>query len=136
MPDSQTAPLDDIRKTASPFPFLASAFEHLAQSQRRNAEVATAVAKLTTGSVQTAWQKQWIYFNQLVSDAHDGHRDLWSLGPDEVMAKRAAVAKATVEKAVAGAREITDLLLKSSNEASDLLTKRIIESLTELPGKA
>src|SRR5262249_27791413 len=124
------------RKTVSPFPFFASAFEQLAQSQRRNAEVATAVAKLTTGSVQIAWQKQWIYFNQLVCDAQEGHRDLWSLGPDEVVATRAAVAKATVEKAVAGAREITDLFVKSSNEAADLLTKRIMESLTELPGKA
>jgi phasin family protein len=137
MPDSRIPTING--HTASLFPFMAFAFEHLALSQRRNAEFVTEVAKLTTGSVQNAWQKQWTHFSHFITEAQAGHRDLWSLGPNELVTKQAAVAKATAEKAVTGAREITDLFLKSSNQAADLVSQRIIESLTELqalPGKA
>jgi len=136
---ASTSPkIGDSGKIIGEYPLLASAIDQLALSQRRNAEVATEVAKITAGCVRAAWQKQWMLFDEFV--AHTGHQDLWAFGAprDESLAKRTAVAKASVEKVIASAQEITDLFVKSGIEAADLWTKRINESLAELqalPGK-
>jgi hypothetical protein len=46
-------------------------------------------------------QKQWLLFNEFVVDAQAEYQDLWAVGvPDEFIAKRAAVARALVEKTV------------------------------------
>jgi phasin family protein len=46
--------------------------------------------------------------------------------------KQAEVVKAAVEKAVANARELTELATKSQGEAFDVLNKRFIESVDEV----
>jgi phasin family protein len=133
MPASPSPQVADTKKTHSPFPHFASVVDQLALSQRRNAEAATELAKLTAGSVQAVWQKQWQLFNDLVADAQNGHHDVWAVAtPDELVAKRAAVAKTSAEKVVASTREITDLFMKSGTQVADLFTKRMTESVAEL----
>jgi phasin family protein len=137
MPASTSPQIIDNGKSNGQSSRLAFALEQLASSQRRNAEAASEMTKITANSALAAWQKQWQLFNELVSAAQNGHQDFWVFAsPDQLVTKRAAVAKASVEKALAGTREITDLFLKSGNEAADIWAKRLSGSLAELQAVA
>ncbi|MFZ4762160.1 MAG: phasin family protein [Alphaproteobacteria bacterium] len=102
------------------------------QAGRRNMETANAVNQLVLEGVQALVRSQIGIFRQSVEEVSCVMRDLLAdCSTEEKMAKQADLVKNSYEKTLANVREISEIVVKSNTEASDLINKRVSESLTE-----
>jgi len=135
MPSPKTTPPGDVSKIFTSFPFAGFPLDHLAVTQRRNVETAAAVVQLTVDSWQTVFRRQLDMFTQ---SATEGSTDLQELlspgGAQEKLAQHADFFKSSFQKGISNFREVSDILVKSGSEATDLLAKSVGESLAELKG--
>jgi len=135
MPSPSPATPTDFTKLFPPF--LTSAFptDRVASAQRRNFEAVAAATQVAAESWLTIYRRQVEIVTQAAVEGAHEIQDLWSPGAaDEKLAHQADAVKANFEKGIANLREVSDILAKANAEATDMLAKRVTESLTELKG--
>lgn len=123
----------DVTKAFSAFSFPGLNVEALMAAQRKNVEAFTQANQLAIEGVQALARRQV----EIAREAFDGAPALFKelsqpTAPQERIAKNAALAKATFEKNLATARELSELVAKANTEAFEVLTKRFTESFDEL----
>jgi len=107
--------------------------ESILSTQRRNIEALTKANQLAVEGFQAVGRRQVEIIRSSVSDATAQFRDVaQTLKPDERLAKQTEIAKKSVEKAIADARELAEIVTKAQNEALDILSKRLSEGFDEL----
>jgi phasin family protein len=135
MPSKKVVQASDFSKLFTSFPLSDFPVDQLASAQRRNFETATAVAQLAVDSWQTVFRRQIDVFTQSATEGSTGLKELMSPGaPQEKLAQHADFFKSSFEKGLSNFREFSDILVKSSTEATDLLAKSVNESLAEFKG--
>ena len=135
MPSQKTTPPSDFSKIAMAFPLPGFPIDQLAIVQRRNFDTATSIIQLAADSWQTVSRRQIDMITQSAIEVSTGLQELLSpSAPSEKLVGHADFLKSSFEKGLSNFREVSDILVKSSNEATDLLAKNVSESLTEFKG--
>ena len=106
--------------------------ETLAESQRKNLEVATAVSRLVFEGFQSLTTRQ----GEIAKDRIEGYTKgteaiAGSKTPEEAVAKQADLAESIFEETVTDAGTLTDLATKSANAIFQVVEQRFTESLDE-----
>jgi phasin family protein len=124
---------NDFTKMFSEFKMPGFDIEGLMATQRRNVEAMTAASQLAVEGVQAVFRRQTEIIRQTVEESTAALKDVMTAGaPEQKIAQQTELVKATFERALGNLRELTEMAAKSNTEATDVLTKRIGESLTEL----
>jgi len=127
----------DMSKAFAGLNFPSLDVESMMTSQRKNIEALTHANQLAVESVQAVTKRQVEIARQAFDEASAALRDFAQPSPpEERIAKNAELAKTSFEKAVAGARELTELVTKAQTEAFDIISKRVTESLDEIKAQA
>ncbi|AWK87095.1 phasin family protein [Azospirillum thermophilum] len=123
----------DITKIIGDFKMPGVDVEALIASQRRNIEAVTAANQLAFEGLQAAARRQAEILRSSLEEASGYVNQVVAAGtPEEKAARQTELVKAAFEKAIANAREVSELLAKSNTEAAEILSKRVSESLDEL----
>ena len=123
----------DITKMVADFKVPGLDFEAVMSSQRRNVEALTKANQLAFEGLQAVARRQSEIARQLVDETNAVVKELMSQGsPEEKVAKQADVMRVQFEKNLANLRELSNLMSKSNDEASAVLSKRFSEGLVEL----
>jgi phasin family protein len=123
----------DLTKMFAEFRVPGFDIETILATQRRNIEAVTAANQLVIEGIQAVLKREGEILRQTIEESSTVLKDLMATGaPEEKIAQQADLAKASFEKALANLRELAEMVAKSNTEATEVLTKRIGESLTEL----
>lgn len=123
----------DITKMVADFKVPGLDFEAVMASQRRNVEAMTKANQLAFEGIQAVARRQSEIARQLVDEANAMMKEMMAQGtPEEKVAKQADVMRVQFEKNLANLRELSNLMSKSNDEASAVLSKRFSEGLVEL----
>jgi phasin family protein len=135
MPAQSTVQPTDFTKVFTQFAASGFPVDHVASAQRRNFEAVAAATQIAAESLLAAYMRQVEIFTQAAVEGTNGLQQLWSpAAPEEKLAQHADALKATIEKGLTNLREVSQILTKANAEATDLLAKRVTESLTEMKG--
>lgn len=105
----------------------------LVEAQRRNLEALTAANQMTLQGMQAVAKRQAEILAQAMAEVAQAGQELASSGnPQQMSAKQAELVKEAFERAIGNTRELAELVNRTNNEASDVINKRISESLDEL----
>jgi phasin family protein len=134
MPDP-ISPTHEFSKFFAPFQLPGLPVDQIASTQRRNFEAATTAAQVTFDLFQTVFRRQIEVLSQSAAEGSSGLQHLFTPGaPAEKLAQNTDLLKSSIEKSLSNFREVSDIWVKSSSEATEILTKRVSESLSELTG--
>lgn len=123
----------DVTKILADFKVPGVDVEAMLASQRRNIEAVTAANQLAVEGLQAVIRRQAEIVRASLEESSGYVNQLISAGtPEEKAAKQADLVKVAFEKALANARELSELIAKSNTEAAEILSKRVSESLDEL----
>jgi phasin family protein len=135
MPAQTTAQPTDFTKVFTQFATSGFPTDHVVLAQRRNFEAVVAATQVTAESWLTVYRRQVEIFTQAAVEGTNELQHLLSPGaPEEKLAQHADVLKVTFEKGLTNLREVSQILTKANTEATDVLSKRVTESLTEMKG--
>ena len=122
----------DVFKVFGDFKTPAFDFNSLFELQRRNVEAFAAANQVVAEGVQAIARRQAEVVRNNVDTVLNASKDLVAGGTPEInVEKQAALTKNLFEKSLANAREVSEMVTKSSFEAFDLLNKRASESIEE-----
>lgn len=108
-------------------------FNSLFEVQRRNIEALTAANQVVAEGAQAIARRQAEVLRTNVDEVLNASKTMVSGGAPEInVEKQATLSKALFEKSLSNAREVSEMVSKSSFEAFDLLNKRAAESFDEL----
>src|SRR5579862_2551064 len=123
----------DVTKAFSGFQIPGLNVEALMSAQRKNVEAFTQANQLAIEGVQALARRQVELAREALEEAPALFREFSQPGvPQERLAKNAELAKATFEKNLATAKELTELVTKANTDAFNVLTKRFTESFEEI----
>ena len=107
--------------------------ESILATQRKNIEALTKANQVAVEGLQAIGRRQVEIIRSSLTDSAAQMRDLFqTLKPEERVAKQTEIAKKGIEKAIADARELAEIVSKAQNEAFEVLNKRLSESLDEV----
>lgn len=99
----------------------------------RNIEALTEANRRAYEGMQAVMTRQTEIFKQTMEEAAAMSREMATQKkPDEVMAKQTELARAAFERALTNMRELAEMVTKANREATDVINKRIAESLAEV----
>ena len=112
-------------------------FSAIFDIQRKNIEAFTAASQTFTQGLQTVAQRQ----SEIARQQLEQFQGLLTVAAptakvEDNVVKQADLVKAAYEKNVSNARELQDILTKVTNEASDILSRRVVASLDEIKSVA
>ncbi|HKT20030.1 MAG TPA: TIGR01841 family phasin [Stellaceae bacterium] len=123
----------DMSKAFAGFAMPSFNVEAMMASQRKNVEALTQANQLAIEGAQALARRQVEIAREALEEARSLFREFSQPGaPQERLAKNTEIAKATFEKGLATAKELTELVTKANAEAFDVLTKRVAESFEEI----
>ena len=100
---------------------------------RRNAEAFTAANQTVTEGIQKAVKRQTEIAQRNIEDALSFVREVTgSKSPEASAAKQAQFVKKATEELVSNAREIMEIVSKSNTQASEVLSKRFNQAISEI----
>ena len=105
--------------------------QSLMSSQRKNIEALTQANKVALEGMQAVFRRQAEILKQSIEETTSATRDLSSGTAQDKVAKQTDIAKHAFEKALANARELSEIVTKANGEAVDLLNKRFSAMLDE-----
>lgn len=106
--------------------------QSLISSQRRNIEALARANQLALEGMQAVFKRQAEIVRQSLEEGSLAGRELSGSGsPQEKVARQTEIAKEAFEKALANARELSEIVTKANGEAVDLLNKRFTAMLDE-----
>lgn len=102
-------------------------------AQRKNVEACTKAAQIAAEAASAVARRQVELARQALAEATSLMRD-YNLGsrPEEMMARQAELAKKAFETSLLNARELAEMVGKSSEEAFQVVQKRVSEGLEEI----
>lgn len=107
--------------------------ESLMASQRRTVEAVAKANQLAVEGLQTAARRQAEIVRGSIEEVTALTRDLiQSPSNEERLARQTEAAKKAIEASLAHIRELSEIIARSSNEAIDVLNRRVAESLDEI----
>ena len=107
--------------------------QRVLETQRKNSEAVGEAVKLGFEGYQTCLKRYSEIMSQFVEDQSSLAQELISDGtPEEKISKQTALIKKSYDKSVGNIREIADLLDKSNKKATELINKRVSDTLNEL----
>ncbi len=102
-------------------------------TQRRNIETLSAANQVFAEGVQAATKRQAEAMRENVESAIAATKDmLTSTSPENNTSKQISLVKGWYESTMETAREVAEMVSKSSNEAFEMLNKRATESWEEI----
>jgi len=109
-------------------------FDKIISAGRQNAKAFSDAAKAAAEGAQAVSRRQAEILQKTAEEASKYWKDVSSnsKSPEAGMAKQAEYTKQTIESAVANSKELFEMAAKSNSEASDIISKRIAESLSEI----
>jgi phasin family protein len=121
----------DFTKAFAAFQFPGFDLEKITSAYRKNFDALNAAGQLAFEGLQTAARRQFEMASELATGSN-GAQDFFSVtSPTEKIAQHADLAKTAFDKGLTNLRELSEILVKSNNEAAEVLAKRVGESLTE-----
>ncbi len=125
----------DLSKTLGEYKIPGLDVEAILASQRKNIEAVTAANQLAFEGLQAVIRRQTEIVRASLEEAGGYVNQVIAAGtPEEKAAKQAELVKVAFEKALANVKELAELVAKSNNEAAEVLSKRVSESLDEVKG--
>jgi phasin family protein len=101
--------------------------------QRRNMEACAKAAQIAAEAASAVARRQIELMRMALSEATSLVQGFNPAErPDEMMARQAELAKRAFESSVTNARELAEMIGKSSEEAFQIVQKRLSESLDEI----
>lgn len=101
--------------------------------QRKNFQAFTEAQQLAIEGLQAVAQRQTEIISQMVEDNSRLAKEMMAEGtPEDKVSRQTDIVKKSYEKSVGDAKEIADLVSKSSQQASEIINKRVYASLNEL----
>src|SRR4051794_1038556 len=123
----------DVTKAMADFRVPGVDVEGFVASQRKNIEALTQANQLAVEGFQAVARRQVEIAKQLMEEFSSVFRDFSSPGsPEDRIAKQAELSKVALEKSVANARELSEIVSKANTEAFAVLNKRVTEGLDEV----
>jgi phasin family protein len=108
-------------------------FEAAFSSQRKNVEALTAANQLAFQGAQAVFRRQVEIVREAFDKFGSVSKDFAAPGSaEEKLAKQAELGKAAFESALANAREIGELVQKTSEDAMELISKRVAANFDEV----
>jgi len=106
--------------------------QSLMSSQRKNMEALTRANQLALEGMQAVFKRQAEILRQSLEESSAASRELSGSGSaQDKVAHQTDIAKEAFEKALANARELSEIVTKANGEAVDLLNKRFAAMLDE-----
>jgi phasin family protein len=103
------------------------------ETQRKNIQALTEAQQLTMEGFQAIAQRQSELLSQLVEDNSSIAKQMISEGtPEEKIAKNAKLFKSVYERTISNMKELSEIVSKSSEEASDVINKRVTATMNEI----
>ena len=107
--------------------------DSILELQRKNFQAFTEAQQLAMEGMQAVAQRQTEILSQIVEDNSKLAKEIITEGsPEQKVAKQADLAKKVYERSVSHCRELANMVGKSSQEATDIINKRVSASLTEV----
>ena len=123
----------DISKFVGDFKVPGVDVEGLVGSQRKNIEALTQANKLAVEGFQAVLKRQAEIVRQSLEESATVAKELTGVGtPQDKAIRNTELAKTVFERALANARELSEIITKSNSEACDLLNKRFVAILDEV----
>jgi|SRR5690606_33623545 phasin family protein len=123
----------DLTKVMADFRVPTLDVDAMVASQRKTIEALTQANQVAVEGVQAVARRQVEMARQTIEDLTGLFREIAQPGtPEEKLAKQAEAAKNALEKGIANARELAELVAKANTEAFDVLNKRVAEGLDEV----
>lgn len=134
MGTSAKNPFFDVTKALADFRVPGLDVEAVASSQRKNIEALTQANQLAVEGIQSVLRRQVEITRQTFDDFSQLLRDnVQPAGsPEDHLAKNAEFSKSFLEKGIANARELTEIVTKANTEAFNVINKRVSEGLDEV----
>jgi phasin family protein len=127
------AKLFDPTKLMAEFKMPGVNMEQVVASQRRNLEALTAANQLAVQGMQAVTKRQAEILKQTLEQTALAMREVMGAGsPEDKAARQTDLAKEAFERAIANMRELAEMVAKAQNEANEVITKRVTESLDEM----
>ncbi|MBL8660506.1 MAG: phasin family protein [Rhodospirillales bacterium] len=99
----------------------------------RNIEALTEANRRAYEGMQAVMTRQAEIFKQTMEEAAAMSREMATQKkPEEMVAKQTELARAAFERALSNMRELAEMVTKANREATDVINKRIAESLAEV----
>ena len=100
---------------------------------RKTFQAITEAQQVCMESLQVIAQRQAEILSQMVQDQSAIAREIsGEMTPEDKIAKGADLIRKSYEKTITGAREVSDMMQKSTREASDILNRRVNSALNEI----
>ena len=107
--------------------------DKLIAAQQKNVEAVAEANRVAVEGVQALAKRQVEVLQATMKETSEAVSSLSKAGsPAELAAKEAELAKSAFEKSVATMREMAEILVKSSREATDKINARITATLDEI----
>ncbi|MCB1562080.1 MAG: phasin family protein [Alphaproteobacteria bacterium] len=103
------------------------------ESQRKNMQAMTEAQALAIENMRALAQKQSEALSQMIEDNSVIAREIMAEGsPEKKMAKNADIFKTVYERNIRNLQDMSDMIGKSGQEASEIINKRVSASMNEI----
>jgi phasin family protein len=107
--------------------------EVIISAQRRNIDALTQANKLAFEGFQAVLKRQAEIIRQSLEEGAAVAKELVDAGtPQDKAIRQTELTKEAFERALANARELSEIIAKSNSEAFELLNKRFVQILDEI----
>lgn len=123
----------DVRKLGEQFKVPGFDAAGMLETQRKNMEAITQANRVVFEGAQAVAQRQGEIMRETMEEAAKAMQAVTEAGsPEDRAAKQAEIVKEAYETALTHVRELSEMSVKSNNEALEVINKRFGESLDEL----
>lgn len=106
--------------------------KQMMETQRKNMQAMSDLVQLGMESVQQAMSRQAELVGRMVQDNSSYASTIIAEGtPEQKVQRQADMVRKSYEATVAGAREVNEILTKSSEEVAAIINRRVTASLSE-----
>ena len=103
------------------------------ETQRKNLQALSQAQQLTFESLQTIAQRQGEILSRLVEDNSNIAREMLAEGtPEDKISRNAEMFKSVYARTVSNMKELSEIINKSSNEATNVINKRVTATMNEI----
>jgi phasin family protein len=104
----------------------------LMETMRKNTQAMTDAMQLGMEGVQAAMSRQAELMGKMVQDNSDFASSLMTEGtPEQKVQRQAELMRKSYETTIKNAREVSDIIAKSGEEAAEIINRRVSASLAE-----
>ncbi|WPZ36780.1 TIGR01841 family phasin [Thalassobaculum sp. OXR-137] len=123
----------DVQKMMGEFKIPNVDVDGIVAAHKRNFDAIAQANQIAAEGMQAIMRRQSEIAQAAIAEVQSNLQAIATQGaPEEKLAQQAAIAKSTLEQALANLKELQEMVAKSNAEASGIINKRIMESLDEV----